>query len=484
MAAADPVLARITDYVTNPPPFSAQAYHAARMSLLDSLGCAMLALDAPECRRLLGPIDVPPDVPPGPVGEAPGASPADQGATVAACGQARVPGTALALDPVTAAFNIGALIRWLDYNDTWLAAEWGHPSDNLGALLAVAETRRLSVRDLLTAQIQAYEIQGALALQNSFNRLGLDHVILVRIASAGVAARLLGGAPEQVLAALSHAFLDGGALRTYRHGATTGSRKSWAAGDATSRGLWLALLAMRGEMGCPAALSAPRWGFEDVVLRGAKLCLDHPLGSYVAENILFKIGFPAEFHGQTAVEAAFALHPEVAPRAPEIAEIVIDTQESALRIIDKQGPLTSPAARDHCLQYMVAVALLHGALRSEHYRDEAAADPRIDFLRARTTVREDTRYSAAYLDPNRRAIGNRLQVRFTDGTATRAVAVEYPLGHPRRRAEAEPLLAAKFARNVAARFSSDRAAAICRLWEDPERTDQLRIDQIVDRFTP
>ena len=389
---ADPVLARLTDYITEPPLFSASAYRIARLSLLDSLGCAMLALDAPECRRLLGPLAAPPAEP-----DAPAAAPD----AARAPGTARVPGTALALDPVTAAFNTGTLIRWLDYNDTWLAAEWGHPSDNLGALLAAAQMRGLTVRDLLAAQIQAYEIQGILALQNSFNRLGLDHVILVRIASAGVAARLLGGTPEQVLAALSHAFLDGGALRTYRHGATTGSRKSWAAGDATSRGLWLALLALRGEMGYPAALSAPRWGFQDVVLRGAELRLDQPLGCYVAENILFKVGFPAEFHGQTAVEAAFTLHPQVAPRAGEVAEIIIHTQESALRIIDKQGPLTTPAARDHCLQYMVAVALLYGELRSEHYRDASAADPRIDCLRERTTVYEDARYSAAYLEPER-----------------------------------------------------------------------------------
>ena len=470
---ADPVLARLTDYITEPPLFSASAYRIARLSLLDSLGCAMLALDAPECRRLLGPLAAPPAEP-----DAPAAAPD----AARAPGTARVPGTALALDPVTAAFNTGTLIRWLDYNDTWLAAEWGHPSDNLGALLAAAQMRGLTVRDLLAAQIQAYEIQGILALQNSFNRLGLDHVILVRIASAGVAARLLGGTPEQVLAALSHAFLDGGALRTYRHGATTGSRKSWAAGDATSRGLWLALLALRGEMGYPAALSAPRWGFQDVVLRGAELRLDQPLGCYVAENILFKVGFPAEFHGQTAVEAAFALHAEVAPRAGEVAEIIIHTQESAVRIIDKQGPLTTPAARDHCLQYMVAVALLYGELRSEHYRDASAADPRIDVLRERTTVYEDARYSAAYLDPNERAIGNRLQVRFGDGTRTRAVAVEYPLGHPRRRAEAEPHLKAKFERNIAARFSPHRAAAIRRLWDDPEHTDRLLVDQLVDQL--
>ena len=480
---ADPVLATIAGYLAAPPPFSALAYRTARLSLLDSLGCAMLALDAPECRRLLGPLAAPPAEPDAPgAARVPGAAHAPGAAR--APGTARVPGTALALDPVTAAFNTGTLIRWLDYNDTWLAAEWGHPSDNLGALLAAAQMRGLTVRDLLAAQIQAYEVQGILALQNSFNRLGLDHVILVRIASAGVAAHLLGGTSEQVLAALSHAFLDGGALRTYRHGATTGSRKSWAAGDATSRGLWLALLALRGEMGYPAALSAPRWGFQDVVLRGAELRLDQPLGCYVAENILFKVGFPAEFHGQTAVEAAFTLHPQVAPRAGEVAEIIIHTQESAVRIIDKQGPLTTPAARDHCLQYMVAVALLYGELRSEHYRDASAADPRIDCLRERTTVYEDPRYSAAYLDPNERAIGNRLQVRFRDGTRTRAVAVEYPLGHPRRRAEAEPHLQAKFERNIAARFSPRRAAAIRRLWDDPEHTDRLRVDQLVDRLTP
>ena len=502
--AADPVLAGLTRYLTAPPPFSALAYRTARMSLLDSLGCALLALDVPECRRLLGPLAAPapqtgtpsagrgaapaPGAASAPgAARAPDAAPAPDAArapaTAPAPAAARVPGTALALDPVTAAFNTGALIRWLDYNDTWLAAEWGHPSDNLGALLAAAQMRGLSVRDLLAAQIQAYEIQGILALRNSFNRLGLDHVILVRIASAGVAARLLGGTPEQVLAALSHAFLDGGALRTYRHGATTGSRKSWAAGDATSRGLWLALLALRGEMGYPAALSAPRWGFQDVVLRGAEVRLDQPLGCYVAENILFKVGFPAEFHGQTAVEAAFALHPAVAPRAAAVAEIVIHTQESAVRIIDKQGPLTTPAARDHCLQYMVAVALLFGELRGEHYRDAAAADPRIDFLRERTRVHEDPRYTEAYLDPGRRAIGNRVQVRFRDGTSTGPVAVEYPLGHPRRRAQAEPLLAAKFARNVA-RLPAPRAAAVRRLWDAPELTDRLSVDQLLACFTP
>ena len=512
---ADPVLARITDYLTAPPPFSALAYRTAHMSLLDSLGCALLAVGAPECRRLLGPLTAPPPQP-GPPAATQGAAPVPDAAPRAGAAvrdesvrslrdredgedhenrcagiarrpdypdRARVPGTALALDPVTAAFNTGALIRWLDYNDTWLAAEWGHPSDNLGALLAAAQVRGLPVRDLLTAQIQAYEIQGILALQNSFNRVGLDHVILVRIASAGVAAHLLGGTPEQVLAALSHAFLDGGALRTYRHGATTGSRKSWAAGDATSRGLWLALLALRGEMGYPAALSAPRWGFQDVVLGGVEVRMERPFGCYVAENILFKVGFPAEFHGQTAVEAAFALHPEVAPRAGEVDEIVIHTQESAVRIIDKQGALATPAARDHCLQYMVAVALLHGELRSEHYRDAAAADPRIDFLRERTSVHEDPRYTEAYLDPGRRAIGNRVQVRFRDGTATREVAVDYPLGHPRRRGEAEPRLAAKFARSVA-RLPARRAAALRRLWDDPEHTGSLRVEQLIDRFTP
>ena len=474
-AATDPILARIADYVTAPPAFGDGAYDTARLSLLDSLGCALLALGAPECRRLLGPT-------------------AGAGAR---SGPVRVPGTRLRLDPVTAAFNIGAMIRWLDYNDTWLAAEWGHPSDNLGALLALADARcraaagataaaatgAMTVRDLLRAQIQVYEIQGVLALENGFNRLGLDHVLLVRVASAAVAARLLGGDAERVVAALSHAFLDGGALRTYRHGATTGSRKSWAAGDATSRGLWLAYLAQRGEMGYPAALSAPRWGFQDVVLRGAELRLARPLGSYVVENVLFKVAFPAEFHGQTAVEAAFALHPQVAGRLDEVAEVAIATQESAVRIIDKSGPLSSPADRDHCLQYMVAVALLHGELRSEHYRDATAADPRLERLRRRTTVREEPRFTRDYLDPARRAIGNRVQVRFKDGSETPPVEVAYPLGHPRRRAEALPLLRAKFAASVADRFTSAGAAAIERLWDDPEHTDRLRVDQLVDCFT-
>ena len=470
-AATDPVLARIADYVTAPPAFSAQAYDTARLSLLDSLGCALLALEAPECRRILGPLS---------------------GESVHS-GPARVPGTRLQLDPVTAAFNVGATIRWLDFNDTWLAAEWGHPSDNLGALLALADARcrapgggaagAVTVRDLLHAQIQAYEIQGVLALENGFNRLGLDHVLLVRVASAAVAARMLGGDAERVVAALSHAFLDGGALRTYRHGATTGSRKSWAAGDATSRGLWLAHLALRGEMGYPAALSAPRWGFQDVVLRGRELRLARPLGSYVAENVLFKVAFPAEFHGQTAVEAAFALHPRVIGRLDEVVEVAIATQESAVRIIDKKGPLSSPADRDHCLQYMVAVALLHGELRTGHYRDEAAADPRIDRLRQLTTVREEPRYTEEYRDPTKRAIGNRVQVRFKDGSATPAVEVRYPLGHPRRRAAAWPLLRSKFAGNVAGRFTPSGAAAIGRLWDEPRRTDQLRVDQFVDCFT-
>ena len=491
---ADPVLARIAAYVTEPPPFSARAYATARLCLFDALGCALAALDVPECRRLFDP-----------PASAPASAPevAEQGGPQGAPGRgragARVPGTRLLLDPVAAAFAIGTAIRWLDFNDTWLAAEWGHPSDNLGALLALADARCRTpapaharaaaagagtVRDLLAAMIQAYEIQGVLALENGFNRLGLDHVILVRVASAAVATRLLGGDAAQVVTALSHAFLDGAALRTYRQGATTGSRKSWAAGDATSRGLWLAQLALRGEMGCPAALSAPQWGFQDVVLRGRELKLAQPLGSYVVENVLFKVAYPAEFHAQTAVEAACTLHPLVAARLAEVAEVSIDTQESALRIIDKRGPLTSPADRDHCLQYMVAVALLHGDLRAHHYRAATAADPRIDRLRRLTTVREHRRYTADYRDPAKRAIGNRVQVRFADGSTTPAVAVDYPLGHPRRRAEALPLLAAKFERNLSNRLPAPAAATLGRLWDDPERTDRLPVDRFLDYFAP
>src|SRR5882672_6344345 len=403
----DPLLVQIADYVAEVPTNSREAFETARYCLMDTLGCGLLALRYPACARLLGPI-------------VPG--------TVVPNGS-RVPGTRLELDPVTAAFNIGTLIRWLDFNDTWLAAEWGHPSDNLGAILAVADfcTRqsaignrqfRYTVRDLLLAMIKAHEIQGVLALENSFNRVGLDHVLLVRIASTAVATHLLGGTREQILNAVSNAWLDGGALRTYRHAPNTGSRKSWAAGDATSRAVQHAFMAIKGEMGYPSALTAKNWGFCDVLFKGKPIKLARPFGSYVMEHVLFKISFPAEFHAQTAVEAAIRLHPQVRDRLDQIQQVVISTQESAIRIIDKTGSLHNPADRDHCLQYMTAIGLIFGNLTAEHYEDGTARDPRIDALRAKMTVIEDKQYSKDYLDADKRSIANAVQIFFKDGTKT------------------------------------------------------------------
>src|SRR5256885_12613994 len=401
--APDGVLSAIADYARNFTVESQPAYETARYCLMDSLACALQALAIPACRKLLGPV-VPGAVMPG---------------------GARVPGTSFELDPVQAAFNIGTLIRWLDFNDTWLAAEWGHPSDNLGGILAVADSLARnavmsgrtppSVRALLTAMIKAHEIQGVLALENSFNRVGLDHVLLVRVASTAVVAGMLGASTGQIVNAISNAFLDGGALRTYRHAPNTGSRKSWAAGDATSRAVRLALIAITGETGYPSALTAKTWGFYDVLFKGQRFAMGRPFGSYVMEHVLFKVSFPAEFHAQTAVECAIALHPKVKDRLQQIERIVIETQEPAVRIIDKTGPLNNPADRDHCIQYMIAVPLIHGALTAEHYEDEAARDPRIDALRQKMEVVELPRYSADYLDPHKRSIANAVQGFFTGG---------------------------------------------------------------------
>ena len=473
--APDPLLCEIADYVLAAPAFSDEAYDTARHCLMDSLGCGILALSYPACTKLLGPLV------PGIVVE----------------NGARVPGTSFVLDPIAAAFNIGCIIRWLDFNDTWLAAEWGHPSDNLGAILSVADwvdrngrldglgARRTSdrlgacptinVRDVLTAMIRTHEIQGVLALENSFNRVGLDHVLLVRIASTAVATALLGGTRGQVINALSNAFADGGALRVYRHAPNTGSRKSWAAGDATARGVWHALMSLRGEMGYPGALSTPVWGFSDVLFKNQPITLARPLGSYVMENVLFKIAFPAEFHAQTAVEAAFTLHPRVRNRLSEIARVEITTHESAMRIIHKTGPLANPADRDHCLEYMTAIGLIFGALTADHYEDKIAADPRIDALREKMFAREDQRYTRDYLDPSKRSIANAVQVFFTDGTETPRIEVEYPVGHRRRRAEGIPLLVEKFERNLATQFSPENAAEIRALCLDRPRLEAMRV---------
>ena len=464
----DAVLSDMADYVLADARFSDEARETARLCLMDSLGCALAALDFPACTRLLGPV-----VP---------------GATLA--GGARVPGASYELDPVQAAFDIGAMIRWLDFNDTFLAAEWGHPSDNLGAILAVADylDRRsertggpaVTLGDVLTRMIQAHEIQGVMALENGFNRVGLDHVLLVRVASTAVAAAMLGGSREQVVNALSNAWIDGGALRTYRHAPNTGSRKSWAAGDAASRAVRLALMALRGEMGYPSALSAKGWGYYDVLFRGRPFSFPQPYGSYVMENVLFKVSFPAEFHAQTAVEAALQLHHAVKERLGDVRRIVVETQEAGMRIIHKTGPLDNPADRDHCLQYMVAVPLIHGRLTARDYEDEAAADPRVDALRERMEVRENPRFTADYLDPEKRAIANAVQVFFRDGSSTPRVEVPYPVGHRRRRQEGTPLLLDKFERHLRARLPEAACESILRTCASREALEPTRVRDFME----
>jgi len=465
--APDKVLADIADYALSYRIDSKTAYETAYYCLMDTLACGFQALQYPACTKLMGPV-----VP---------------GATLP--GGARVPGTSYELDPVQAAFNIGAMIRWLDFNDTWLAAEWGHPSDNLGAILAVADylSRRsasqgakgLVVRDVLTAMIKAHEIQGVTALENSFNRVGLDHVLLVRIASTAVATAMLGGTRDQVINAVSNAWIDGGALRTYRHAPNTGSRKSWAAGDATSRAVRHALIALTGEMGYPSALTAKTWGFQDVLFKGKALSYPQSLGSYVMENVLFKISYPAEFHAQTAVEAAMTLHPQIASRLDQIERIVIETQEPGVRIIDKTGKLANPADRDHCIQYMVAIPLIFGRLTAADYEDAVANDPRVDRLRSLMQVRENTQFTEEYYAADKRYIGNAVQVFFRDGSSTQRVAVDYPIGHRKRRAEGMPVLVKKFEASVAAHFTPKQTESVKALFADRARLEQMPVQEFV-----
>jgi 2-methylcitrate dehydratase len=468
--AFDTELTAIADYVVNTPINSELAYSTARYCLMDALGCAILALQYPECTKLLGPLIPGTTVPFG----------------------ARVPGTPYILDPVQAAFNIGTLIRWLDYNDTWLASEWGHPSDNLGAILAVADYHSqqlilnkkepLRMRDILTAMIKAYEIQGILALENGFNRLGLDHVILVKIASSALASFLLGGSQEELIKTLSQAWIDGQSLRTYRHSPNTGSRKSWAAGDATSRAVWLAWLTQRGEMGYPSALTAKTWGFYDTTLRGNSLKRSRPYGSYVMENILFKVAFPAEFHAQTAVECALKLHSELKEKLQLIERIELTTQEPALRIISKTGPLHNPADRDHCIQYMVAAALLQGDLKAEYYEDSFAKDPQLDNLRSKMRIEENSQFSLDYLNPEKRSIGNSLQIFYTDGSASEKVSIEYPIGHKRRREEASPLLVEKFRNNLSSQFKQPELDNLVALFSDQKALENMPVTVFLELF--
>ncbi|MGH8750537.1 MAG: bifunctional 2-methylcitrate dehydratase/aconitate hydratase [Burkholderiales bacterium] len=469
----DQVLVDIVDYVARYKITSKLAYETARNCLMDTLGCGLEALSYPACTKLMGPIVPGTIVPHG----------------------AKVPGTQFQLDPVTAAFNIGCMIRWLDFNDTWLAAEWGHPSDNLGGILAIADwlsrnaaargKKPLPMKDVLTAMIKAHEIQGCIALENSFNKVGLDHVVLVKVASTAVVAQMLGLTYDEIINAVSLAWVDGQSLRTYRHAPNTGSRKSWAAGDATARAVRLALMAKTGEMGYPSVLSAKTWGFYDVLFKGKKFRFQRPYGSYVMENVLFKISFPAEFHSQTAVEAAMTLHGQLAKMgksSDDIKKISIRTHEACIRIIDKKGPLSNPADRDHCIQYRVAVPLIFGRLTAADYEDHIASDPRIDALRDKISCVENRQFTRDYHDPDKRSIANALSVELKDGTKLKPVAVEYPIGHKRRRKEGIPLLVEKFKTNLARCFPAGQQSAILGLCQDQQRLETTPVNEFVDLF--
>ena len=459
----DELVIQIADYVMDYEIQSDEAYETAKSCLIDTLGCGLLALSFPACTKLLGPIVEGTEVPYG----------------------VRVPGTKNLLDPVKGAFDIGCIIRWLDFNDTWLAAEWGHPSDNLGAILACSDyvsqknieggKEPLKVLDILEMMIKAHEIQGILALENSFNRVGLDHVVLVKVASTAVATKILGGNKDDVINALTHAWLDGQSLRTYRHAPNAGSRKSWAAGDATSRAVRLAMITLSGEMGYPSVLTAKTWGFEDVLFKSDSLRIPQSFGSYVMENVLFKISFPAEFHAQTAVEAAVKIYPEIKDRLDEIDKIEITTHESAIRIISKVGELNNPADRDHCLQYMVAIGLLKGNLVAEDYEDDVAQDPRIDELRSKMVVTENKKYSEDYLDPEKRSIANKLKVLFNNGSSTEEIEIEYPIGHRRRRNEGIPLLENKFLSNLKTVFSDKKSEKIYKEFLDFDKLTSMSV---------
>jgi 2-methylcitrate dehydratase len=467
----DKVLVDIVDYVTKYTVKSKEAYETARYCLMDTLGCGFEALEYPACTKLLGPLVQGTVVPNG----------------------AKVPGTQFQLDPIQAAFNIGTMIRWLDFNDTWLAAEWGHPSDNLGGILATADwlsrtavasgKKPLTIHDVLTGMIKAHEIQGCIALENSFNKVGLDHVVLVKVASTAVVAEMMGLTRDEILNAVSLAWVDGQALRTYRHSPNTGSRKSWAAGDATSRAVRLALIAKTGEMGYPGVLSAKTWGFYDVLFKGNTFKFQRPYGSYVMEQVLFKISFPAEFHSQTAVEAAMTINAELkklGKTEKDIKKITIRTHEACIRIIDKKGPLNNEADRDHCVQYMVAVPIIFGRLTASDYEDAIAKDPRIDVLRDKIVCVEDSVFTKDYHDPKKRSIANALTVEFTDGKKMKEIVVEYPIGHKRRRKEGMPVLVAKFKTNLARQFPPKQAAAILALCSDAKKLSATPVNEFVD----
>ena len=466
----DSVISEIANYVINFEIESDLALDTARNCLIDTIGCGLLALKFPACTKMLGPVVEGTSVPFG----------------------VRVPGTNFKLDPIKGAFDIGCAIRWLDYNDTWLAAEWGHPSDNLGAILSITDfisqqqiskgEDPLTMRTVLEAMIMTHEIQGVLALKNSFNKVGLDHVVLVKVASTALVTKLMGGTKDQIMDAVSQAWVDGQSLRTYRHAPNAGSRKSWAAGDATSRAIRLAMITLSGEMGYPGALSAPVWGFEDVLFDGKQISLPQKFGTYVMENVLFKISFPAEFHAQTAVEAAVALHPEIIERLDDVKTVNITTHDSAIRIISKEGDLNNPADRDHCLQYMVAIGLLKGNLIAEDYEDDIASDPRIDSLRKKMVINEDKRYSDEYHEADKRSIANKIQIHFNDGSSTEEIEVEYPIGHKRRREEGIPVLEQKFKNNLEITYDSDKCEEIYQLCIDQEKLESTSVTDFQELF--
>ena len=463
----DDLILKIANYVHDYEIKNDEAINTAKYCLMDTIGCGLLALTFPECKSLLGPHVEGTEVPNG----------------------VRVLGTNYKLDPIKAAWDNGAIIRWLDFNDTWLAAEWGHPSDNLGGILSACDyisqnfpEKEITVKEIIFSMIKAHEIQGVLALENSFNRVGLDHVLLVKIASVAVISVILGLNKEQTIDALSQAFVDGQSLRTYRHAPNAGPRKSWAAGDATSRAMQLVWLTKKGQIGYPSAITAPIWGFQDVLFKGKNLVLKQEFESYVMENVLFKISFPAEFHAQTAVEAAVKLHPTIKDKFDEIEKIKIITHESAIRIISKKGKLNNPADRDHCLQYMIAVGLLKGNLVAEDYEDDVASDPLLDQLRDKMEVEENKKFSEDYLDPAKRSIANSLQIFFKDGTSTDVEEVHYPIGHKNRRSEGIPILINKFERNLNTQFSNQHASEIMSLFEDDERLFKLPVSEFVDFF--
>ncbi len=464
----DDILVQIADYIMDYEITSIEALETARYCLMDTIGCGLLALNYPACVKMMGPV-------------VPGAHMQDG---------SRVPGTSYQLDPVTAAFNIGCQIRWLDFNDTWLAAEWGHPSDNLGGILAVDDylsqknnkegKKPLQIKDVFIAMIKAHEIQGVLALENSFNQVGLDHVLLVRVATCGVVAKMLGADKKEIINSLSQAWVDGCALRTYRHAPNAGSRKSWAAGDATSRAVRLALISLKGEMGYPSALTAKDWGYYDVLFGGREFKIPRPFQSYVMENILFKIAYPAEFHAQTAVECAMQLHEQVKDRLDDIDKIFIESQEAGIRIIDKCGTLNNPADRDHCLQYMIAIPLIFGRLTADDYEDDIAADKRVDALREKMIVTENPRYTEEYFDLDKRYIGNSVEILFKDGSHTDKIEVNYPIGHRKRRSEGIPLLLQKFEQNLRGRIPQKQADKILTICHDQQKFEDYEVQDFME----